>query len=54
MIQLTEEEKNHIVNKHFATYAKQNLVIMIKIAMMLKITVITLENIGTLHIISLI
>ena len=51
MIPSTEEENTHIVNKSFVIYAKKHLVIMIKNAMKFKFTVITLENIGALHII---
>ena len=42
-------EENHIINKDFVKYVKNNLVMLIKNAIKFKITVFTPENIVILH-----
>ena len=45
---LTYEEINHIKNKIFVIYAKENLIFMIKNTIKSEIIVITLENVKML------
>ena len=45
---LTYEEINHIKNKIFVIYAKENLIFMIKNTIKSEIIVITLENVKVL------
>ena len=51
MMPLTDEKNESYANKHSATYAKKNLVMMTKFNKKLKMTVNTEENADVLHIV---